>query len=110
MVIFLPVAVSTSGNGGFAEVSGKEGLIFSGFADLTAAFGGKGLLLLDPKNITISTNPTSGGTFPNQFNQFTDISGTDTILNNADLVTQLNSATVRLRANTDINVNANVIS
>ena len=99
------------GNGGFAEVSGKEGLIFSGFADLTAKFGEKGTLLLDPKNITISTNPTSDSfPAPDDYNGFTDLSGTDTILNNADLVTQLNSGNVRLRANTDINVNANVIA
>jgi filamentous hemagglutinin family protein len=45
---------SNSGNGGFAEVSGKENLIFRGTADLSAPFGGTGTLLLDPENITIS--------------------------------------------------------
>jgi filamentous hemagglutinin family protein len=41
------------GNGGFVEVSGKESLIFRGAADLSAARGSVGTLLLDPENITI---------------------------------------------------------
>ena len=41
------------GNGGFAEVSGKEYLDFFGSADLTATDGEKGTLLLDPTNLTI---------------------------------------------------------
>ncbi len=40
---------SKSGNGGFAEVSGKENLKFSGAVDLTSANGDLGELLLDPK-------------------------------------------------------------
>ncbi|NER26201.1 MAG: filamentous hemagglutinin N-terminal domain-containing protein [Symploca sp. SIO1C4] len=44
----------TSGNGGFAEVSGKENLIFRGRVDLGAEVGSVGTLLLDPRNITIS--------------------------------------------------------
>jgi filamentous hemagglutinin family protein len=42
-----------NGNGGFAEVSGKEYLDFDGSANLTAQHGKKGTLLLDPTNITI---------------------------------------------------------
>ncbi|WP_052334368.1 CHAT domain-containing protein [Kamptonema formosum] len=45
---------SNSGRGGFAEVSGKQDLIFRGTADLSAAFGTAGTLLLDPENITIA--------------------------------------------------------
>ncbi len=45
---------SESGNGGFAEVSGVEGIFFGGVADLTAANGEDGMLLIDPRNITIS--------------------------------------------------------
>ncbi len=44
---------STFGNGGFAEVSGKNTLQFSGYANLSAANGTPGTLLLDPVNITI---------------------------------------------------------
>ncbi|WP_108123926.1 filamentous hemagglutinin N-terminal domain-containing protein [Saccharospirillum mangrovi] len=41
------------GDGGFAEVSGKQNLAFYGLADLSAAFGKFGVLLLDPTNINI---------------------------------------------------------
>ena len=41
------------GNGGFAEVSGKQYLDFQGVANLTATAGETGILLLDPNNITI---------------------------------------------------------
>ncbi|WP_295576917.1 filamentous hemagglutinin N-terminal domain-containing protein [uncultured Lamprocystis sp.] len=53
-----------SGNGGFAEVSGKQYLDYSGTADLRAAAGATGTLLLDPNNITISTgaDDKNGGT------------------------------------------------
>ncbi len=42
------------GNGGFAEVSGKNWLGFAGLADLTAQSGKVGTLLLDPSNMTIN--------------------------------------------------------
>jgi hypothetical protein len=45
---------SVFGDGGFAEVSGKQNLEFSGNADLSAANGKLGDLLLDPANIIIS--------------------------------------------------------
>ncbi|MDB5478833.1 MAG: hypothetical protein JWM96_1328, partial [Alphaproteobacteria bacterium] len=48
-----------SGDGGFAEVSGKNTLNFNGHADLSATKGEFGTLLLDPTNITISTSADS---------------------------------------------------
>ena len=51
---------STSGNGGFAEVSGKDSLTFQGLADLRALNGIQGTLLLDPTDIVISGTPTTG--------------------------------------------------
>ncbi len=42
-----------SGDGGFAEVSGRQGLVFDGTVDLTAARGATGTLLLDPDSVTI---------------------------------------------------------
>ncbi|MDH5650229.1 MAG: filamentous hemagglutinin N-terminal domain-containing protein, partial [Gammaproteobacteria bacterium] len=101
---------SGSGNGGFAEVSGKNYLEFHGDVDLTALMGSNGVLLLDPKNITISSGPTSGGTFPapNQFDQFSDLASTSTNLNSVALSNQLNSSSVRLQANTDISIEANI--
>jgi large exoprotein involved in heme utilization and adhesion len=44
-----------SGHGGNAEVSGVGFLDYAGTADLTAAHGNAGSLLLDPTNITISS-------------------------------------------------------
>ncbi|WP_341909105.1 YDG domain-containing protein [Polaromonas sp. YR568] len=82
---------SESGNGGMAEVSGKQYLEYTGLADLTAARGATGTLLLDPSDITISTAANSGGlgtgpTFQN---------GTGTAnLNITTLLGQLASANV----------------
>lgn len=47
------------GDGGFVEVSGKDYLEFTGLADLRAARGRKGTLLLDPEDITIVHEPAS---------------------------------------------------
>ncbi len=47
------------GSGGFAEVSGKGRLAFTGTADLSAAMGGFGTLLLDPYSVFIENRPTS---------------------------------------------------
>ncbi|MEA5451840.1 CHAT domain-containing protein [Leptolyngbya sp. CCNP1308] len=42
-----------SGDGGFAEVSGRENLAFKGSANLGSQTGTPGMLLLDPRDITI---------------------------------------------------------
>jgi filamentous hemagglutinin family protein len=43
------------GHGGFAEVSGKQNLLFVGDADLSAGEGGQaGTILFDPDNVTIT--------------------------------------------------------
>lgn len=44
-----------SGDGGFAEVSGKGTLVFRGSANLSALNGFAGELLLDPRNIIVAT-------------------------------------------------------
>ncbi|TAD76534.1 MAG: CHAT domain-containing protein, partial [Oscillatoriales cyanobacterium] len=46
------------GNGGFAEVSGKQDLAVRGTADLSASQGAIGTLLLDPRDIIIAATPT----------------------------------------------------
>ncbi|MEM8641321.1 MAG: CHAT domain-containing protein [Cyanobacteria bacterium P01_G01_bin.54] len=46
---------SLGGDGGFIEVSGKDTLAFAGTASTQATAGGVGQLLLDPRNITITT-------------------------------------------------------
>lgn len=43
-----------SGNGGFAEISGKTNLVFSGSVDLRATQGHVGNVLLDPENLVIT--------------------------------------------------------
>jgi hypothetical protein len=48
-----------TGAGGFVEVSGKEGLLVDGTVSTLAEIGAHGRLLLDPKNITISTAASS---------------------------------------------------
>ncbi|MEM9062137.1 MAG: filamentous hemagglutinin N-terminal domain-containing protein, partial [Pseudomonadota bacterium] len=53
---------SISGNGGFAEVSGKIGLEFFGSVDLTAPNGEVGGLLLDPLNINVVDSVTGNAT------------------------------------------------
>ncbi len=54
------------GNGGFAEVSGKENLLMTGFANLTAENGDYGTLLLDPGAVTIQDG-VGTNTGPNSF-------------------------------------------
>jgi len=48
------------GNGGSAEISAGEAVGYYGMTDLSAANGTAGTLLIDPKNLTISNNSTSG--------------------------------------------------
>ncbi|MCZ6829773.1 MAG: filamentous hemagglutinin N-terminal domain-containing protein, partial [Gammaproteobacteria bacterium] len=49
----------TGGDGGFAEVSGKEFLQISGHADLSAPNGQFGTLLLDPGTVTVQDGDDS---------------------------------------------------
>lgn len=53
---------SLRGNGGFAETSGKQTLDFNGHADLSAAYGKFGKILLDPSDIDIVSS-AGGQTF-----------------------------------------------
>lgn len=57
------------GNGGFAEVSGKQNLVFAGSADLGAPRGGMGTLLLDPLDLYVFTG---GGLDPAIINESSD--------------------------------------
>ncbi|MGL4290800.1 MAG: filamentous hemagglutinin N-terminal domain-containing protein, partial [Phreatobacter sp.] len=70
------------GDGGFAEVSGKATLSFSGSADLRSAHGRFGTLLLDPYNVTISNDQDA-----NQ-SGFT-ATGNDSVINATTLQNQL---------------------
>ncbi|NIU42649.1 MAG: filamentous hemagglutinin N-terminal domain-containing protein, partial [Gammaproteobacteria bacterium] len=48
------------GDGGFAEVSGKASLTFRGSADLRAAAGSRGTLLIDPEELVITGGSGDG--------------------------------------------------
>ncbi|HEY9604991.1 MAG TPA: CHAT domain-containing protein [Allocoleopsis sp.] len=91
-----------SGNGGFSEVSGKAFFDFAGIADLSAAQGQFGTLLLDPTNITV----VAGGNNPAQLvanDQFAD-PGVDNTINNGTI--DAATANVILQATNDITFNA----
>ena len=77
---------SLFGDGGFAEVSGKDTLLFSGLVDLRAPNGAMGELLLDPDNITISANADAANN-----------------LDVATLLTALNSANVTINTSVGLN-------
>lgn len=93
------------GEGGFVEVSGKETLVFRGFVDV-----GDGTILLDPRNITISDNPSTagvsgpGGALPNIF--LADFPNQDITINRADL--EALSGSITLQADNTITLPANV--
>ena len=62
---------AAGGDGGFAEVSGKQHLVYRGSADLTAETGGTGTLLLDSASLVITGSagdgdgpPTAAGSLP----------------------------------------------
>lgn len=76
-----------SGNGGEAEVSGKATLAYTGFANLSAAHGAFGTLLLDPFNVTISSGAqTTGAGFT--------ANGNDSVVNVTTLQNALAGANV----------------
>jgi len=97
---------SKSGNGGSAEVSGRDSLEFSGSVDLTAANGHVGELLLDPKNITI-TNGGSTNSFAGNTN-FAQGSSTSVTFTGTDLANLRGTADVTLQANNNIVFDNNV--
>jgi filamentous hemagglutinin family protein len=87
-----------SGNGGFAEVSGKHSLRFTGFSDLRADHGTKGTLLLDPDAILIdssATAPANADDFTWAFNEDT---GPEATIGAARISTLLGSSSVTLQA------------
>jgi hypothetical protein len=90
-----------AGNGGFAEVSGKNALDYGGFTDLTAAHGERGTLLLDPKNITIENG---GADAIATNNEFAESPAADRSFDASLIVAALAGANVELQANNDITI------
>ena len=58
---------TAGGDGGFAEVSGKNFLDFQGTANLSSRFGSLGTLLLDPVNVTVENGGVHGVTYVDEF-------------------------------------------
>ena len=100
------------GNGGFAEVSGNRLLNFLGGADLSAANGVGGNLLIDPLNITLTTADanTAGFTVPGDLTEaFADDSGLTSTFNvsaGGSFSGIAANSTITLQATNDINVNS----
>ncbi len=88
------------GNGGLVEVSGEAGYSLSGSVDVGAANGAAGSILIDPTNLTITSDGTSvsGSVFYNTF-------GTGNATISAASVDAL-TGNVTLQATNDITVDA----
>jgi len=94
---------ATGGDGGFVEVSGKEHLRFQGQVDVSAPLGQAGTLLLDPRNILISNEPSTTGVevqLPEIFAD--DFAGEDITLNATTLENQFGN--IILTATDDITI------
>ena len=97
---------STSGNGGFVEVSGKSQLNFAGNVDTRAPYGTVGTLLFDPADYYIDV--VGGPTRPPQASVITNTDLQNQLANNNVLI-ETNNAINPGRQNGDIFVNAPVV-
>ncbi|MFZ4859328.1 MAG: filamentous hemagglutinin N-terminal domain-containing protein [Desulfuromonadaceae bacterium] len=97
---------AVAGDGGAVEVSSKGQLNFVGMVDAGAANGAAGTLLLDPKNITVSTTgPTTADL--TTVDQFVDGTGVDSVIAPTTITAVTNTGTaVTLQASNDITVNS----
>ncbi|MDI9409443.1 MAG: filamentous hemagglutinin N-terminal domain-containing protein, partial [Candidatus Pacebacteria bacterium] len=86
---------TTSGDGGFVEVSGKNTLNYTGMVNTLASHGKTGTLLLDPTDITISSGTNSA---TNSAGTITG-TGTASIVNITTLQTALATNNVIINAN-----------
>ncbi|HLB30886.1 MAG TPA: hypothetical protein VJN91_05095, partial [Gammaproteobacteria bacterium] len=102
------------GDGGFAEISGKEQLGYRGRLDLGAAFGNPGRVLFDPKFILIANlgGPGLSSALPVAGNDdFSENSGLSVTFD-ADDITAITDTgvAVDLRANTDVGIDEPLVS
>jgi filamentous hemagglutinin family protein len=98
-----------AGDGGLVEVSSHDQLSFAGRVNASAPKGASGRLLLDPSDITISSNSSSGVAMGTPTTAFSTSPGSPSTINNADIETTLSSGTsLTLQANNNITVAANI--
>ena len=110
---------SERGDGGNAEVSGKQSLRFGGDANLRAPRGKMGTLLLDPSTITVGLvadvngDNTTGDDMPATLNGSgyysifsSDYPGANSRITGAQVANMLFNAQVTLQATADINITA----
>ena len=100
---------AASGDGGFVEISGDGGFHLTGPVDVSAAHGTTGTILLDPRNLTITTAGTDNnllsGSDPNLAYNVPDTTTDVSITPNG--LAQLNG-TVHLQATNDLTVASSV--
>jgi filamentous hemagglutinin family protein len=90
------------GDGGFAEISGAERLVYDGGVDMRAPAGERGTVLFDPKNITIADAGTAVDPGVNTaFDQLPDM---DVTFSDESVEDALDGANLELQANNDIDV------
>lgn len=88
------------GDGGFAEVSGKQYLDYNGTADLRADKGNTGNLLLDPTNLSISSSADVNVSSADNFFPI-NAPNVNSNLNNITLQTALGTANVTVQTGAD---------
>lgn len=98
---------AVAGNGGFAEISGKDNLVFRGVVDAGATNGDAGTVLFDPQDITI----TASGPDPIATNdQFAENPSTSVTFSDTGVSALLGTQNVLLQANNDIFISGGVTS
>ncbi len=97
-----------AGDGGFVEVSGVQNLNFLGTVDTSAPMGNAGTLLLDPDTITIvaGTTPIPANILDGIWGYSEDLG--NQIIGAETISTLLNSNSLRLQSNEDINIDASI--
>ena len=89
------------GDGGFAEISGKNDLVYRGEVDVGAELGAPGQVLFDPKNITVA----NGGSSAITTNSFTESPSSSVTFDADQITTIINGGNnLTLQANNDITI------
>tara|TARA_B100001079_G_scaffold163460_1_gene140161 strand:+ start:132 stop:2435 length:2304 start_codon:yes stop_codon:yes gene_type:complete len=116
---------TTGGDGGFAEVSGKNFLDYQGISNLSSRYGSLGTLLLDPLFVIVEDGGSAAATAVDEFGDsggtvsidaatLDDVEGNVTIQANVDITVSeaialsTSGATLTLTAKDDIILNSNI--